>query len=233
MGEYFDCVTKPRIQKVVYSSDWKDGKPTTSEKGISHCFKYLRLESYEDTLNNLELKRTEAEGELLKRMNAGVKSEYLLKYMLEIESRGAVLSTDSFRKPFDYELDVAADSAGATTRRKVDLVETFNYLIGLRVKTCDYRLERGIAIIEGTLPDGQRALVLWRDCEKVGYEALNQYCDSLKINPRSSDYDVVYVNGDHGIPNQTQTLESEGGITKVLKLRQIEEEFLTRMFEEG
>ena len=52
MGNYFDDVTRPRMQKVVYSKDWKDGKPT-SRDGISHAFKYIRLESYEDTLNNL------------------------------------------------------------------------------------------------------------------------------------------------------------------------------------
>lgn len=27
MGDYFDAVLKPRIKKVVYSKDWKDGKP--------------------------------------------------------------------------------------------------------------------------------------------------------------------------------------------------------------
>jgi adenine-specific DNA-methyltransferase len=41
-GEYFDTVTKPRIQKVVYSADWKDGKATASHTGISHAFKVLR-----------------------------------------------------------------------------------------------------------------------------------------------------------------------------------------------
>lgn len=31
-GEYFDTVLKPRIQKVVYSADWKDGKPAPSSR---------------------------------------------------------------------------------------------------------------------------------------------------------------------------------------------------------
>jgi len=53
MGDYFDTVLKPRIQKVIYSESWKTGKPTVRHTGVSHCFKYLRLESYEDTLNNL------------------------------------------------------------------------------------------------------------------------------------------------------------------------------------
>jgi adenine-specific DNA-methyltransferase len=32
MGEYFNIVTKPRIQKVVYSKDWKDGKPSKQRR---------------------------------------------------------------------------------------------------------------------------------------------------------------------------------------------------------
>ncbi|KKK90812.1 hypothetical protein LCGC14_2719250, partial [marine sediment metagenome] len=27
MGTYFNIVTKPRIQKVIYSDNWKNGKP--------------------------------------------------------------------------------------------------------------------------------------------------------------------------------------------------------------
>jgi len=43
-GEYFDTVLKPRIQKLVYSSQWKDGVPLTND-GLSHIFKYHKLES--------------------------------------------------------------------------------------------------------------------------------------------------------------------------------------------
>ncbi|MBW2742259.1 MAG: site-specific DNA-methyltransferase [Deltaproteobacteria bacterium] len=64
MGDYFDTILKPRIQKVIYSKDWKNGKPVSRE-GSSHMFKYICLESYEDTLNNLELKRTDKQEQLL------------------------------------------------------------------------------------------------------------------------------------------------------------------------
>jgi len=53
MGDYFDTVLKPRIQKVIYASEWKNGEPVEDAVGVSHIFKYQRLESYEDTLNNL------------------------------------------------------------------------------------------------------------------------------------------------------------------------------------
>ena len=51
MEDYFHTVLLPRIKKVVYSKDWKDGKPV-SRDGISHFFKYYTLEQYEETLRN-------------------------------------------------------------------------------------------------------------------------------------------------------------------------------------
>ncbi|WP_041245245.1 site-specific DNA-methyltransferase [Geotalea uraniireducens] len=229
-GEYFDTVLKPRIQKVVYSADWKDGKATAPDSGISHAFKVLKIESYEDTLNNLELRRTDTQQSLLNSLPDSAKCDYLLRYMLDIESQGSILSVDSFRKPFDCKLKVAVDSAGAFEERTIDLVETFNYLIGLRVKSIDSLRERGIVMVQGTLPTGEKTLVLWRDCEQVDYEALNRFCDRHAINPKDSEFEVVYINGDHNIPAVLTTTEDEGGITKTLKLRQIEPEFLSRMF---
>lgn len=229
-GQYFDEIIKPRMQKFAYSEEWKSGKPTAPETGISHCFKVLKLESYEDTLNNLKLHRRNEQGDLLGKLPEQAKEDYLLHYMLDVESRGSLLSVEDFKKPFDYQMNIATDSAGAFEPRTVDLVETFNYLIGLRVKEFDSRIERGFVRVEGTLPSGETCLVLWRDCEMLDYEGVANLCDRLAINPADNEHDVVYLNGDHNIPTVlTQTAE-EGGTTRVLKLRQIEPEFLESMF---
>jgi len=229
-GDYFDTVIKPRIQKVVYCPTWKDGRPSTTNNGTSHTFKVLYLESYEDTLNNLQLSRTSAQGDLLNTLPQQAKDDYLLNYVLDVESRGSLLSVEDFRKPFDYTLNVAVDSAGAFEPRKIDLVETFNFLIGLRVKHIDAQPQRGFVTVTGTLPSNETCLVLWRDCDVLDYEGISKLCDKLAINPADNEFDVVYINGDHNIPTVlTQTAE-EGGATRVLKLRQIEPEFLERMF---
>ncbi len=55
MGDYFHTVLLPRIKKVVYSKDWKDGQPVSRE-GSSHCLKYYTLEQYEETLKNSHYK---------------------------------------------------------------------------------------------------------------------------------------------------------------------------------
>ena len=230
-GEYFDTVLKPRIQKVVYSADWKDGKAIAPATGISHAFKILKLESYEDTLNNLQLRRTEAQQKLLDSVPKTAKEDYLMRYMMDIESRGSLLSVEHFKKPFDCKLKVAVDSAGAYEERTIDLVETFNYLIGLKVKHIDIQRERGFVSVTGWLPTGELTLILWRDLELVDYEKLNRICATLKINPADSEYAVVYINGDHNIPAVFTSTEAEGSITKTLKIRQIEPEFLSRMFD--
>ncbi|MYM88429.1 site-specific DNA-methyltransferase [Rugamonas sp. FT82W] len=229
-GDYFDSVLKARMQKVVYSSEWKDGKPSAAETGVSHCFKVIKLESYEDALNNLQLRRTAAQGDLLSALPQQAKDDYLLHYMLDVESRDSLLSVADFKKPFDYKLNVAVDSAGAFDSRQIDLVETFNYLIGLRVKQIDAQPQRGFTTVTGTLPSGESCLVLWRDCDVLDYEGVSKLCDKLAINPADNEFDVVYINGDHNIPTVLMQNAEEGGVTRSLKLRQVEPEFLGRMF---
>ncbi|MDX8395254.1 MAG: DNA methyltransferase, partial [Mariprofundaceae bacterium] len=226
-GEYFDTVLKPRISKVVYSDKWKDGKPTALETGISHCFKYIRLESYEDALNNLNLKKTNKQRSFLDTLPEDAKEDYLLHYMLDVESRGSLLSVESFDKPFDYTMNISVDSAGAYEKRHVDLVETFNYLIGLRVNHINSQFDKGFVMVTGSLPSGEKTLVLWRDAETIDYDALDKLCDKLSINPADSEFDVVYINGDHNIPT---AFTNSDGVTKTLKIRQIERKFLDQMF---
>ncbi|QVL37548.1 site-specific DNA-methyltransferase [Aminirod propionatiphilus] len=134
MGNYFDTMLKPRIAKVIYSESWKDGKPTARHAGISHCFKYIRLESYEDTLNNLRFDE-DPQREKTLAANPSLKEDYMLRYLLDVETRGSqsLLNIDAFADPTAYTLEVKKPGTDEYATRAVDLIETFNYLIGLRV----------------------------------------------------------------------------------------------------
>ena len=227
-GEYFDSVLKPRVQKVIFAKDWKDSKPQADNGGfggLSQIVKVLKLESYEDTLNNLELKQPASD---LFAQHEALQNDYLLHYMLDVESRDSLLNTQHFTKPFDYQLNIATTSAGAYEAKTIDLVETFNYLIGLRVSEINDKRENGLVTVQGINTSGEKTLVIWRDCEKYDYDKLNRYLDSRDINPQDSEFDVVYINGDHNVP--TVFAGSDESI-KTLKVRSIEAEFLQRMFE--
>ena len=137
MGVHFDTVLKDRIAKVIYSENWKDGKPTSRHSGVSHCFKYIRLESYEDTLNNLLFDEKPGSSVLLN--NPSLKEDYMLRYMLDVETRGSqsLLNIDAFADPCSYTLQVKKPGTDEQAVKTVDLIETFNYLIGLRVLHID------------------------------------------------------------------------------------------------
>jgi adenine-specific DNA-methyltransferase len=102
MGAHFDTILIKRIKKVVYSPDWKEGKPQSRDQGISHAFKIVRLEGYEDTLNNLHLNRTEEQKAALARGGEIIRDQYLLGYFLDVESAGSasLLDAGQFRDPF-------------------------------------------------------------------------------------------------------------------------------------
>lgn len=228
MGDHFETVLKPRLEKVVYSPDWKDGKPTANDRGVSHCFKYLYLESYEDALTNLVPKAKEDEFDF---SSKSVHDEYVVKYLLDLSTKGSVINTDNFKSPFAYTLDIASDSSGATTPTAVDLVETFNYLMGFEVVRETRRVEDGHVLVEVREAGAAKpSLVVWRDVAKVPNAALNQILADAGATAGGTRYASVYVNGDHAVPNQALD-GSEGAPT--LKVRQIEEAFLTRMFAEA
>ena len=223
MGNYFDTVLKPRVQKVVYSKDWRDGKPVSRE-GSSHLFKYIRLESYEDSLNNIELKRTEEQAALFE-MHREFREDYVLRYMLDVEARGSasLLNVEEFADPFNYQLNVATGaSAGETRLVAVDLVETFNYLLGLSVR----RVEAvcGFRVVKGTNPEGEKVLVIWRNTREKSNDDLDRFFSEQGYNTRSREFDIIYTNGDNNLENLRRPDET-------WKVRLIEEAFHRLMFD--
>lgn len=63
----------------------------------------------------------------------------MLSYQLDVESAGSasLLNVAAFANPFTYQLKIATGSVGESRAVNVDLVETFNYLLGLRVSHAD------------------------------------------------------------------------------------------------
>lgn len=233
MGEYFNTVTLPRMKKVVYSANWKDGKPTSRDTGVSHIIKYMKLESYEDALSNITL-NNEKHG-----LSSILGEDYLINYMLDIEAEGSLLNLDSFKSPFDYRLKVNENNE--IKEKNIDVVETFNYLIGLTVRNSgavtyfdvfpdrngEYEGavelsesrdgEYGFKRIDGTLPDGRKALVIWRTISDDILESNASLDAYFTKNIHDTSYDVIYVNGDNNLQNEVKMIETE---------------FRKRMFEE-
>ncbi len=184
-------------------------------------FKYLHLESYEDALNNLLLKRTDGQQALLDGLPE-VREERMLSHMLCVESRGnaSLLDVDAFDDPYAYKMKIARGDETKTVN--VDLVETFNCLIGLTVSHIDPI--RGVRVISGTSPDAQRVLVLWRKVAEMDNHALDEWFRRQGYNSRDMEYDLIYVNGDNNLENLRRA-------NHTWKVRLIEEDFHRVMFD--
>ena len=219
MGDYFNSATRPRIEKALYSRDWRDGKPV-SRDGISQCFKYIRLEQYEDTLNNLEIKKQQTDWR-----DDEFHESYMLSYMLDTETRDSLLNLKMFVNPFNMSLKTTKDNELVET--KVDMVETFNYLIGLNVETEDWFENDNICVVQGkTHRGGLKTLVIWRNCEEIDNEKLSRFFERMDFRTRDTEFDLIYVNGDNTLPNLRRDEEN-------WKVVLTEEEFAKRMFEEA
>lgn len=228
MGAHFKNVVLPRLKKIAFAPEWKDGKPKriASNEEIERgprVLKVLHLESYEDTLNNIELRTTGDQGQLLSAA-AGLREDYVLRYLLNVESNGSasLLNTDRFDSPFSYKMNIADGSAGETRAASVDLVETFNWLLGLRVKHLDDI--RGFRVVQGTSLKGEKILVIWRNTREKPNGDLDEFFVKQGYNTRDMEFDVIYVNGDNNLENLKRPDET-------WKVRLIEEEFKRLMFD--
>jgi len=186
-GDYFDAVVLARVKKIIFSKDWKDGKPVSRE-GTSHAFKYLRLESYEDALDNITFGAGASQASL-------ELDDYVLSYMLEFETKSSetMLNVAKLDSPFDYRLR----RHGKDDPLVVDLPETFNYLIGLHVGTQRVYDNKGTRyLVYQGVAEGRKTAVIWRTTrgwKKEDFEADRAFVTKEKLAEGAED---VFVNTD-------------------------------------
>ena len=196
MGEHFYTVVLPRMKKVLaYDksgiSKEKDVKEKYNKNTAGGFFKYQVLEQYEDSLDNIELKESKKALELFK-------DEYLLKYFLDCETRESsyFLNIDQLRNPFVYKLKVNLEELGEPEEIIVDIPETFNYLLGLKVKKVKARNNGGKYWFVLGEKEGREVAVVWREYSdnwtNEDFERDKEFIIK-EIEPWAPH--IVYVNG--------------------------------------
>lgn len=197
-GAYTYSLIIPRIKKIAYTFDWKDGKPKDgSMNGLGVFFKYQRLEQYEEALENIAFKASE--DTLQKALEF---DQYIPKYFLEFETKGSqsLVNTAAMQDPWDYKLKVW-DGFTYDTEQAVDLVETFNYLIGLHMQKCitkEINGNRGVAhkyqFVYGHNNANKNILVVWRSVKNWSLEDYKADAAALKEEFKAFAFDLLYIN---------------------------------------
>jgi len=192
MGHYFETVTKPRILKVIYSDNWKDGKPQDNNGSKKQIIKYQTLEQYEDSLNNIDFKEPTT--------LAKESKDYNIKYMLEFESKGSnvFLNLDALDSPFEYKLKTYDNNE--FREHNVDLIETFNYIAGIDVKSIQRKLDDNevYIIVKGYRKD-KAVIIIWRN-RTDGFEPVRDK-EFIENNILNEEYDEILINGNSLIKN--------------------------------
>ena len=159
MGGHFTTTLVPRIVKSTYSSKWEMGNPASPCNKVEAEFspkilKVITLESYEDTLNNLLLPKNPVV-DVENPQNSDLARDYLLKYWLDFETAGSpsLLNVRQFADPTAYRLKVKQPGSEAQVEKTVDLIETFNWLIGLHVAQLDRPRRYAAELVQTVDPD--------------------------------------------------------------------------------
>lgn len=193
-GNYVYTVILPRIKKIAYTFDWKEGKPKNgSMNGLGVFLKYQKLEQYEESLENISFNLSE----IVQQKALGFE-EYIPKYFLEFETKnsGTLVNTEAMENPWDYKLKVW-DGYTYDTQKAVDLVDTFNYLIGLHVQkyiTKDID-EKRYQFVYGNNNSNKKILVVWRSIKEWKKEDYEKDRETLKEELKNYEYDLLYING--------------------------------------
>jgi len=192
MGQYFNTVLKPRIQKIIFTENWKNGTPQDNKGMTKQIIKYHSLEQYEDALENIEFSQ--------KKLSEF--SDYFVKYVLDFETRDSktFLNIGNVMDPFNYKINITENYLQKEVA--VDLLETYNYLIGLELeylKTFENKDDknRRYVTMQGTRDD-KSVLVIWRNIDGLD---MGKDRDFIQKNILKDQYDEIHLNGDSLIKN--------------------------------
>lgn len=174
---------------------WGDGGGIAytqqDQKGI---IKFIKLESYEEALDNISF--SSPIGQRVLEFD-----DYLLKYMLDWETKESetFLNVEKLARPFSYELILTEGQE--TKKKRVDIPETFNFLLGLHVLRREVYQDgdRRYVVCRGTL-ENKRVVVIWRETESWGQEDYERDKKFVAEQKLTEGADEVFVNGDSFIP---------------------------------
>ena len=200
-----------RVQRIIYTPDWKDGRSKTEPKfddlggtppwvGRSpRLIKVIQLESYEDALQNFVATAEKGKDEKVTKAHkkeVGDKA-YRLKYMLKLrmEASDTLLNIEKLEHPFNYTLEILTEDG--PKEKPVDLIETTNMLLGISVdkmETWEGKDKRHYVVIKGSIK-GESSIVVWRDTK-----SLDPKKERAFLEPKLKGFTRKLINADCAVP---------------------------------
>jgi len=186
MAGYFEDLTKRRLINVLNGEN--TGISITQNWNGGGIFQYIKLEQYEDTLNNIEIH------------NATPQLSFLdnIRYQLIHGTKGSdsLINLEKFTKPFDYTMKIVLQNE-PKEGANIDLVTTFNFLLGIEVQGYELAennsLEYKIVIGNKEL---QEFIIIWRNFDENSID-LKKEKEFITKQDWYNTTAFVYCNGDN------------------------------------
>lgn len=200
MGQYFDNIPLKRMKAVLAGEQSGITKEVDWEGG--GFFKYHYVEQYEDTLDNIVfIEKDKTIQETLEGFQ-----DYFLRYMLDYETKDSPtrLNVKKFQMPFDYKIWVIFN--GERKLETVDLIETFNYLLGIDVeKFRSFNNGREYHVVFGKRKD-ETIAIIWRNSKDIDLKVDKEFVEKTIL--AGTKPDRVFINGD-SLVERTEPIEPE------------------------
>jgi adenine-specific DNA-methyltransferase len=186
MADYFNTKTLPTVKCAAFSTQWSDQKPL-NDGGLSQIFQYIKLEQYEDTLNNIEIHTTAPQLSFLEN----------IRYQLIHGTKGSdsLINLEKFTKPFDYTMKIVQQNEPKDT--VIDLVTTFNFLLGIEVQRYVLAKNNGLDYKVVIGKKGlQQYIIIWRNFDEnsIDLKAEREFITKQDWYNTSA---FVFCNGDN------------------------------------
>ncbi|HPD11553.1 MAG TPA: hypothetical protein PLN56_11230, partial [Methanoregulaceae archaeon] len=106
------------------------------------------------------------------------------------------MNVTKLERPFDYTLRITRDSQ--LHNEIVDLVETFNYLLGLKVKRIRTFNENGTPyrVVHGETLAGESTTIIWRTTTGLDLKKDKQFIEETILKDPKLKAEKVYINAD-------------------------------------
>ncbi len=116
LGDHFYNVIIPRMKKISFSDQWKEGIAQEGGQGYSHFFKYFELEQYEESLQKTKY---EDKGAL---PTKDIYTQYL--FLKDLKMAEEALQTENGTVKVDW----------GKLHPQIDIAETLSHLLGKAIK---------------------------------------------------------------------------------------------------
>lgn len=186
MANYFNRLTKPRLINTLNGE--QSGISKNRKWTGGGFFQYLKLEQYEDSINNIEFHTTAPQLSFIDN----------IRYQLLHGTKGSdsLINLEKFTKPFNYTMKIVQQNEPKEDT-VIDLATTFNFLLGIDVQRYVLAENNGLEYRVVFGKKGlQQYIIIWRNFDETTID-LKAEKEFITKQDWFSKTSLVFCNGDN------------------------------------